>query len=318
MTAVATTCSFEGCSRPHCAKGLCNTHYCQSIRKGKVKPIEDRGWTPIEIERLTLIYGSTQPRDWVLSRAVAKYLPRHTLISAQLKASKLGLTSPRGYGNHRGQLELEMPRMTVADRHLHQSKLAKERIAKGGHPRGMLGKKHSAETKAAFSEAIRQRWRDPKSKFNTPEHRQLRSDRLHKLALTGKLGSEGYRYSRCRAGTRADLGIFVRSAWEANYARFLNFLKAKGKIVGWAYEAKTFDFEKVKRGTRCYTPDFRVEQLDGSIEWHEVKGWMDDKSRVRLERMAKFYPDEKVIVIGSDWFKANVRNLSGVIVGWER
>lgn len=35
-------CSFEGCDRRHCAKGLCSTHYCQ-MRKGQdLKPIAAR------------------------------------------------------------------------------------------------------------------------------------------------------------------------------------------------------------------------------------------------------------------------------------
>lgn len=32
-------CSFPGCSKPHCAKGLCNTHWAQNARIGKLSPI---------------------------------------------------------------------------------------------------------------------------------------------------------------------------------------------------------------------------------------------------------------------------------------
>lgn len=120
-----------------------------------------------------------------------------------------------------------------------------------------------------------------------------------------------------KAGMRADLGIYVRSAWEGNYARYLNFLMRQGEIAAWEYEPKTFVFDGVRRGVLTYTPDFRVWNADGSHEWHEVKGWMDAASKAKLKRMAKFYPDEKVIVIGEDWFRAVRSKWSKLIEGWE-
>lgn len=32
-------CSVEGCQRPHCARGLCNTHYMQGWRAGEIESI---------------------------------------------------------------------------------------------------------------------------------------------------------------------------------------------------------------------------------------------------------------------------------------
>ena len=78
---------------------------------------------------------------------------------------------------------------------------------------------------------------------------------------------------RCRAGRRPDLGhVYFRSAWEANYARYLNFLRKQGQIIDWRYEAATFPFTAIKRGCRSYTPDFEVLVSDGRVEYHEVKG----------------------------------------------
>jgi hypothetical protein len=126
-------------------------------------------------------------------------------------------------------------------------------------------------------------------------------------------------YTRSRGGKRADLGgIYFRSAWEANYARYLNLLIQDGQIKSWEYEPHTFVFEAIKRGTRAYTPDFKVIVKGGAHEWHEVKGWMDERSQTRLKRMAKYFPDEKIIIIGPDWFrKANKSALPGVVHGWE-
>lgn len=111
--------------------------------------------------------------------------------------------------------------------------------------------------------------------------------------------------------------IYARSRWEANYARYLEWLKLSGSISEWEHEPHTFWFENIKRGTRSYLPDFRVTFNTGAIEWHEVKGWMDARSRTKLKRMAKYYPSEKIVLIGSKWFKDNRLNLMGIIADWE-
>ncbi len=126
-------------------------------------------------------------------------------------------------------------------------------------------------------------------------------------------------YSRAKGGRREDLGFYVRSAWEANYARYLNFLQGKGEICRYEYEPDTFYFEAIKRGTRSYTPDFKVWVTDDerlSYEYHEVKGWLDQKSATKLNRMAKYYPGEKIVVIGKDEYRA-IKKWSALIPGWE-
>lgn len=113
------------------------------------------------------------------------------------------------------------------------------------------------------------------------------------------------------AGHRADLGgKYFRSAWEANYARFLNFTGTK-----WEYEKKTFWFEKIKRGVRSYTPDFYLPEQD---VYHEVKGWMDKRSATKLKRMKKYHPTVTVKVIDREFFKAaNKQGCCTLIPGWE-
>lgn len=124
-------------------------------------------------------------------------------------------------------------------------------------------------------------------------------------------------YSRTKSGKRADLdNRFFRSSWEANYARYLNWLIAQGEIKAWEFECQTFVFHGVTRGVLTYTPDFKVYANDGSYEWHEVKGWMDAKSKAKLKRMAQFYPAEKVIVIGAKEYAA-IAKWKGLISTWE-
>ena len=118
-------------------------------------------------------------------------------------------------------------------------------------------------------------------------------------------------------GIRSDLGIFVRSSWEANYARYLTFLVGLGEIQGWEYEPETFEFERIKRGTRYYTPDFKVTNLDGSVEYHEVKGWLDPKSNTKLKRMARYHPDITIILIDKEAYYAIRRECKNLVPNWE-
>ena len=126
----------------------------------------------------------------------------------------------------------------------------------------------------------------------------------------------GSMYSRCKRGYYDINGksLYFRSKWEANYALFLDYLIRQRQITGWDYEAKRFEFP-VKRGCTCYTPDFKVINSDGKIEWHEVKGWMDRKSKTKLKRMSKYYPKEKLILIDEKTYRA-IKSKMGKMLNW--
>lgn len=122
--------------------------------------------------------------------------------------------------------------------------------------------------------------------------------------------------SRYSSGKRADLeGRYFRSMWEANYCRYLNWLVSQGVYAKWEYEVDEFEFP-IKRGNRFYKPDFKVFDAVGNFEYHEVKGWMDGKSRTKLKRMAKYHPDVKIIVIDGKRYRAITKQFSW-LPGWE-
>lgn len=119
-------------------------------------------------------------------------------------------------------------------------------------------------------------------------------------------------YSRTKSGKRKDLdNIFFRSAWEANIARYYNYIGIK-----WEYEPKTFIFDNVTRGSVSYTPDFYLPEED---KWIEVKGWMDSKSKTKLKRFARQYPEEykKLELIQQKEYNEIKRKMSGFIKNWE-
>lgn len=127
-------------------------------------------------------------------------------------------------------------------------------------------------------------------------------------------------FSRSKSGRREDLNNqYFRSNYEANYARFLNFIMANGEpITKWEFEKETFEFKKIKKGSRFYTPDFKVYFLDGHIEYHEVKGWDYPQGITKRKRFAKYFPHLKLLVIDGDFFKDIKRKgLDRLILNWE-
>jgi hypothetical protein len=260
-------------------------------------------WTEAQLNLLRTGYKAAGDLNDTRADALAASIGK-SVDAIQLKASKLGLTNRN--------------RRPTPEQRKRTGIISKERIARQGHPRGALGMVHTPETIAKLRAAslghVDKR---------TPLDKELArvSSNAKKIERYGTAGptfllSENA-YSRARGGKRADLDDrYFRSMWEANYARYLRWLKEQGQIASWEYEPQTFVFHGVTRGVLTYTPDFRVTENGGSIAYHEVKGWMDPKSKAKLARMAKFYPAERIIVIGPAEYRA-VAKWSGMIDGWE-
>lgn len=120
-----------------------------------------------------------------------------------------------------------------------------------------------------------------------------------------------------KGGKRADLsGLYVRSVWEANTARWLNELKRRGDILDWKYEDVEFEFKGIKRGTRFYKPDFHVYE-EGREYFIEVKGHLDPKSVTMLTRMSKYYPDVTVLLLDKKRY-AELESEFGHLDNWEK
>ena len=113
--------------------------------------------------------------------------------------------------------------------------------------------------------------------------------------MYGKIKSGQY-----RIGNRS---IYFRSRWEANYALYLDFLKRQGQIDRWEFEPDVFVFEKIKFGTRSYKPDFKVIDNRENVEYHEVKGYWDRKSKTKIKRMAKYFPEIKIVIIDASSYR---------------
>jgi hypothetical protein len=110
---------------------------------------------------------------------------------------------------------------------------------------------------------------------------------------------------------------YFRSKMEANYARYLEWLRQRGEIASWHHEPETFWFKGIKRGCVSYLVDYKVVDADGSVWYAEVKGYMDNRSKTKLKRMAKYFPDVKLILIDSVNYSSIQRTVSKLIKDWE-
>jgi len=73
---------------------------------------------------------------------------------------------------------------------------------------------------------------------------------------------------------------------ETRYSEHLEELRLAGGIVRWDFEP-----EKLRLADRTYyAPDFRVLLPDGSIEFHETKGFWEEDARVKFKVAAEMHP----------------------------
>jgi len=109
---------------------------------------------------------------------------------------------------------------------------------------------------------------------------------------------------------------YMRSGWERNVARHINWLKGNGSILDWKFEPCRFDFP-VKRGNNSYLPDFWVKNKNGSEEWWEVKGYFNQGSRTKMKRFLKFFPAEKLVIIDKNAYREIAKQCRNLVVNWE-
>lgn len=180
-----------------------------------------------------------------------------------------------------------------------------------GHPKGSLGMKHTDEVKKKLSEHSKKMWEN------------MSEEMKDQYSMRASINGQKTTMNRINASWKADWreigGIrkYYRSRWEANYARYLQWLLENKQIQKWEHEPYTFWFDGIKRGVKSYLPDFRVTENDGSIVFHEVKGWMDDRSKTKIKRMAKYHPNVKLIVIDSKIYKSIEKKAKLLVKDWE-
>lgn len=262
-------------------------------------------WADWEDGILRVYYLQTPDSAFSLHKLVLLF--GRSFASIALRASRLGITRPRLQMSDDARAKMSTSKkLAVAEGRIHPTPPT---FTHETHPRGMRGKKHTAATKDKLSVA-------GQGKIVAPEvtERQLKT----KLQKYGTLSPPRHKVS-WKGGWRTIGGqkIYARSRWEANYARYLQFLKEQGQITKWEHEPETFWFSTILRGVRSYLPDFRVTLPSGALEYHEIKGWMDDRSKTKLKRMAKYHSTVRIKLADKHTMKALGKQLGKVIPDWE-
>lgn len=270
-------------------------------------------WSDREVERLKELYESAGDDGPLFLDKFALEIGRDP-GNVSRKAADLGLNT------NRRRKKVLVGKPTSRAKYKSREELSKARSemmtkwhSENCHP--MKGKKHSQDSLILISAASKASYL-----MKTEEER---SERVMK-SLKTRYENQGTLAPKVKRGSWAagwrDIGgkrNYYRSAWEANYARYLEWLKQKGEITEWLHEPEVFWFESIKRGVRSYNPDFRVWETNGFSCLHEVKGWMDARSKTCLSRMKKYHPSEKIVLIDAIQY-ANIKlKVSRMIEGWE-
>ena len=112
---------------------------------------------------------------------------------------------------------------------------------------------------------------------------------------------------RGKHGFRQDINQYVRSRWEANFARFLKLMN-----IGYEYEPQTF---KLSNG-HGYTPDFKIKNQPLFIE---VKGYMSPEAQQKIDLFRAEYPQYQLATVEAKEY-SKIKDAFHLFkgVGWEQ
>jgi len=117
----------------------------------------------------------------------------------------------------------------------------------------------------------------------------------HSKRMSGKGNSMfGMPTPHRKGGFRGDLNHYVRSSWEADFARIL-----KLHNLEYEYEPKTFELVRKNGEALNYTPDFYVPSKN---TFYEIKGWMRELDAEKIDLFKEQYPQYNFVLISATKF----------------
>lgn len=268
---------------------MCGQSVWERLRRLGIVTSDENAWTKQQIQVLTEAY-SIDIAEPILLEDLAEIIGKHKTNVCR-KAHELGLTTSK-------------TRRKTPEYCKEFSERQAEWLKTHPHPRHKDRVFRTCPVCGCFFDEL------PSSKKKTCGKR-CATKLTHGHPQTQ--GNQGY----SKNGKRPDLNNqYFRSAWEANYARYLNL-----KGIKWEYEPETFEFFKIKKGVRFYTPDFRVHLTDGLndwIEYHEIKGWDYAKGKTARNRFLKYYPGKILVLRDAKWYKHLIKDgFPALIPNWE-
>ncbi len=195
-----------------------------------------------------------------------------------------------------------------------------------------VGEKISASTRTAFAEGRKSSWNEgltAETSSKLAETGRKIGEANAGVSLVEKVGAAraaeltefhsrrmsgrgnhmfGRKPPHAKGGYREDIGHYVRSSWEADYARVLKLLEED-------YEYEKYSFELVLADGRevTYTPDFYLPSRDLFVE---IKGFMRYDDQLKIDAFELAHPDKHLEVISKTKF-AELQMSYQDLVAWE-
>lgn len=193
-----------------------------------------------------------------------------------------------------------------------QSEMMREKYASGWSP-------NTPEHRAKLAAGLRERWASGKMRREIHwTQTEEGKERISKAKKGVRLGIDSRRRMsvsaakrvvegrhtayRGRGGIREDIGLYVRSRWEANFARVLLY---QGKEF--EYEPEAFQLASGK----SYVPDFKVGDV-----YYEVKGYLTSSAREKMKEFCEQYSHIQLKILGPDEYN-ELHSVYGGLVNWE-
>jgi len=129
-------------------------------------------------------------------------------------------------------------------------------------------------------------------------HGAENAKRLRRLLSERMRGEKNHMFGKQsphrKGGFRNDLGHYVRSSWEADFARVLVHL-------GLRYEYEPCSFKIILSDGKAanYTPDFFIPSEN---KYYEIKGWMHDLDKDKIDCFRSQHPKKCLEVISATKF----------------
>lgn len=181
---------------------------------------------------------------------------------------------------------------------------------KKGNESPFYGRKMSAENKEKLRQSNKNRiyTQEIRDKISRAKKGIIPSEETRRKMSISRSGKRNHNYGKSAAHGKgqyfsASTGYvtWTRSLWEYNVCKFLD-----ENNYQWQYEPQSFEIKYEYSGeTKCgtYRPDFKVE-INGNVEYWEVKGWWRDDALVKFEAFCSQYPDLQVKLLQRNELKA--------------